>query len=172
MMSRRFFSTLGIPLRSSGLIFDQYTYVEKQPFGYDYLKAKAQEAKSVLKSSYSSAFIQRHIPEFSYRSIPSIAEDLFSKFIDAHRRGDVNALRSILSEGIFDGIREEIHKQKRQQEISKPNKSSKGTKTLTRVFRSAFVIDGFVSSSQVLQMRHGFSLVGSSRSKDNGFAQV
>ena len=43
------------------------------------VKFRLEEAKSVAKSSYSSAFIQRHLPSFSHRVFPTVAHDVFSR---------------------------------------------------------------------------------------------
>jgi len=54
-------------MRASGVIFDPYKYIADEdkpsPFSADGLSLKLSTAKSVAKSSYSSAFIQRHIKD-------------------------------------------------------------------------------------------------------------
>jgi hypothetical protein len=184
----------GVSLRSSGVIFDPFTYVppEDQPslLSPAGLQAKVTSAASVAKSSYSSAFIQKHFPAFSHRTFPDTAEAAFTRFMDAYRAGDVALLRGCVTEGLLDGLRLEL---KAYQEAGgggsggggggsatkNLNQNRKGKQPLRQgasrevgaKLRSAFVVTKFARRAEVVQMRHGFT-AGVARGKESGFAQV
>jgi hypothetical protein len=176
----------GLALRSSGVIYDPYKYVppnEATTFSQG-ITARIDGAKSVLKSSYSSAFIQRHLKGFNHRTFPELAGGVFTKFMDAYRLGDVAALRSVVTEGLLEGIKQELKAQ--QAAEPPPSKRKKHTQQgrggggkqpgpadpLPRAaVRTAFVVQDFLKDAAVLQMRHGFS-VGKARSANTGFGQV
>ena len=136
------------------------------------VKSRMATAKSVLKSSYSSAFIQRHHKSFDNRTFPKLAEDVFTKFIDAHRGGEVAALRAIVTEGLGEGIKQELKMYQEVRESIKKGRSRGGQKQQQpQKERSAFVVNGFAREASILQMRHGFT-VGQARSAKTGFGQV
>jgi hypothetical protein len=161
-------------LRSSGVIFDPYKFVEsgKSPptFSAEGIKSRLETAKSVLKSSYSSAFIQRHVSSFSHRTLPTLAEDVFVRFMDAYRLGDVASLRSIVTEGLLEGIQQELKAQKGD-DPKKKRQSGKFTQRPHQQLRSAFIVEGFIRTAQIVQMRHGFT-AGHARSANTGYGQV
>jgi len=179
------FSLLGgVSLRSSGVIFDPYKYVpeEDKPslLSAQGVKAKIDLAASVAKSSYSSAFIQRHFPDFSHRNFPDVAEAVFTKFMDGYRAGDVAALRSCVTEGLLDGVRRELRVQGAG--AAAPAASGKAKRkgdggpqaaasAAGGKLRSAFEVSRFVRRAEVVQMRHGFA-AGMARDKESGFGQV
>lgn len=165
----------GVSQRSSGVIFDPFTYVpeDQRPssFSVEGIKCRLAEAKSVAKSSYSSAFIQRHIPGFSHNSFPAVADGVFIGFMNAYRSGDASALRVHSTDGIREGIQQEL---KAAQLKAAPRSKKAGSKPKappSTVLRSAFAVEGFVVPTQVIQMRHGFA-AGLARSMDTGFGQV
>jgi len=172
---RRFSLAHGVSQRSSRVIFDPYTYIpdDQKPsvFSAEGVKYRLAEAKSVAKSSYSSAFIQKHFPSFSHKSFPAVADEVFIGFMNAYRSGDASALRIHCTDGIREGIQQELKaaQLKAGPPSKKGNKSSKSPQS--KVLRSAFTVEGFVVPTQVIQMRHGFS-TGLARSKDTGFGQV
>jgi hypothetical protein len=194
-------SSTGFSLnRSAGMIFDPYKYVppEEVPssFSAEGVQHNLAVAKSVAKSSYSAAFITRHIPTFAARTFPAEADSIFTAFMDGHREGNLAALRSVVTEGLLEGLWQELKAagakgagprgqrkgvgkstgaKKKQQ---KPKQQQAGAAGGDEgKFRSAFVVDGFVRKSEVLQMRHGFAGLGgggggNQRSAGNGFGQV
>ena len=165
--------------------------------------------ETASRSSYpcllsSSFFVvrppRRTVPSFAARTFPAQADTIYTAFIDGHREGDINALRSTVTDGLLEGLRRELQaagggqaqqskhrhnrkggggSKKRQQQQQHQQKQQKpppadGT---ARAFRSAFAVDGFVRKSEVLQMRHGFAGLaaggsGGARSAANAFAQV
>ena len=140
-------------------------------FSAEGVKYRLAEAKSVAKSSYSSAFIQKHFPGFSHKSFPAVADEVFIGFMNAYRSGDASALRIHCTDGIREGIQQEL-KAAQLKGVPKSNKGNNKSKApQSRVLRSAFTAEGFVVPTQVIQMRHGFS-TGLARSKDTGFGQV
>jgi hypothetical protein len=173
--TRRLSLAHGISQRSSGVIFDPYTFVpeDQRPstFSVEGIKYRLVEAKSVAKSSYSSAFIQRHIPGFSHRSFPAVANEVFIGFMNAYRSGDASALRLHSTDGIREGIQQEL--KAAQLKALPPSKKvgSKSKAPQATGLRSAFTVEGFVVPTQVIQMRHGFT-TGLTRSMDTGFGQV
>ena len=184
--------------QSAGVIFDPYKYVppEEVPssFSADGVQYNFAVAKSVAKSSYSAAFITRHIPSFAARSFPEEADSIFKSFMDGHREGNLTALRLVVTDGLLEGLRQELktagakevagsgqrrgsssrsagakRKQRQDKEVNATAGAERGN------VRSAFVVDGFVRKSEVLQMRHGFAGSGgrgNQRSASNGFGQV
>lgn len=117
------------------------------------------------------------------------AEGIFEKFINEHRNGSINNLRSILTENMIDGIRKEFQKhendskefqkgklnnmtnKKKSKKPIKNSSMSSQQQQMKPVLRKAFMIDSFALPPSVLQMRHGF--VGDNkRSSNNGYAQV
>ena len=187
-------------MRASGVIFDPYKYIADEdkpsPFSADGLSLKLSTAKSVAKSSYSSAFIQRHIKDFSHRTFPAIAEEHFERFMDAYRTGDMAALRGLVTDGLLSGIRQELKQQEQSAGLNSGSAGGKarsgpkgrGAKGQRRVggnseasgrinaaarapLRSAFMVDGFVRPAEVLQMRHGFA-PGAVRQSTAAFGQV
>jgi len=196
VQKNRCFSTQhGITLKSSGVIFDPYKIVTKDDtpglFSSEGVQYRMQSAKSTLYSSYCSAFIQKHIPGFNHHAFTKESEKIFENFIDGHRKGDINLLRSVVTQGLLDGIQKEVNEQqKKQQELynlSIKKKNMNKNKNITNkkikktlsphaldiepVLRKTFTLESFARPPRVLQMRYGF--IGNSRkSKDNGYGQI
>ncbi|CAM9806943.1 unnamed protein product [Sphacelaria rigidula] len=81
--------------------------------------------------------IQKHIPGFHAKKFPSVAEENFATFLEAHRKGDFATLAGVTTDGLYDTLKSEI------KASVKKGRS-----------RSAFRLLEFREPAQVLQMRH------------------
>jgi hypothetical protein len=96
-----------------------------------------------MKSATSSGFIEKHVPGFKVKHMPSIADDVFEKFLDAHRKGDLSGLSYHATEGLYQSIAAEFAAAKK-----------KGAAP-----RRAFRLLGMKESTYVLQMRYAMRKV-------------
>ena len=141
-LGRRCLSTLGVPLRSSGVIFDPYVYTPKadQPplLSAAGLQYRASEAKRNWRSTVSIAMLQKHLKQgWEHKAFARETHSLFRNFMDAHRRGDLKQLRMLVTEGIYQGLSSELQAQ--------PHNET----------RSAFEVVSYSRPAQVCQIRHG-----------------
>jgi hypothetical protein len=100
--------------------------------------------------------------------------------MDEHRKGNVTALRSIVTENMIEGIREEVQKHQQQQKdqmtaikttTRSKNNNNNQNPVGAPVLRKAFTVKGFGMKPSILQMRHGFVGTGK-RTQNTGFGQV
>jgi hypothetical protein len=134
-------------LYSSGTIFQPYAWQDLRLRAPVYtlqgIKQRLVAYKGHLKSGASSGFIEKHVPEFKVKHMPQIADDVFEKFLDAHRKGDLSGLSYHATEGLYQNIAAELAAAKK-----------KGAPP-----RRAFRLLGMKESTYVLQMRYAMRKV-------------
>lgn len=49
--------------------------------------------------------MQKHIPGFHAKKFPSVAEENFATFLEAHRKGDFATLAGVTTDGLYDTLK-------------------------------------------------------------------
>ena len=172
----RGFRSFSSGIRSSPFVKDPYVYVPlaKRPalLSAAKLRATADDASSVMRSSWSIAVIKKHVPQFATGTFAPIAEDVFSRFMHAHADGSMSALHASATELLVDGLQAEIKARGRGGRGGGRERSGGGGAARRGdAGASGFVtlrVKRFVGKSEVLQVRDiqlGKGLV-------NGWGQV
>ncbi|KAG5178174.1 hypothetical protein JKP88DRAFT_350416 [Tribonema minus] len=104
------------------------------------LKHRFTVYKGHMKSSAAIAIIKKHVPGFSPKTFPPIADQVFQSFIDAHRKGDLPSLCNLATEGLHDNVKADVTRMGR-----KPGSEPKP--------RAAFKLLRMMEPTYVLQVR-------------------